>query len=95
MTQINPFTGAIVQGTQVQQRQGAEKERHIRRLQNLGKNAALQGDRLEHQVESADALPAINDQGTSNNPRRRSPQRPATPKKPGPNDEPEHIDLTA
>jgi hypothetical protein len=94
MTQINPFTGAIIAGTQVQQRQGVEKGRHIRRLQNLGKNAALQGDRLEHQVESSDTLQPINDQGTSNNPRRKSPQR-QPPKKTNDDEEQGHIDVTA
>jgi hypothetical protein len=94
MTQINPFTGAIIQGTQVQQRQGIEKERHIRRVQNLSKNAALQGDRLEHQVESSDALGSINDQGTKYNPQRRPPQRHA-PGKTQHDEGQEHIDVKA
>ena len=63
MTQINPFTGAIIQSGQVQPKQSAEKDRQIRRLQNLGKNAALQGDHLEHQVESSDALHSTDDRG--------------------------------
>ena len=76
MTQINPFTGAIVQGMQVQPpRQSAEKDRQIRRVQNLSKNSALQGDQLEHQVESADAPHAVNDgQEHAYNPQRRTPR---------------------
>lgn len=94
MTQINPFTGAIVQSTQVQARRGVEKERAIRRLQNLGKNAALQGDQLEHQVESSDALPSINDQGTTYNPRRRPSQRHPKPKSQQDEGQ-DHVDLKA
>lgn len=73
MTQINPFSGAVVKA-QTQQPQGIARQRQIRRAQNLSKNAALQGDRLEHEVESADALHGINDQGSSHNPQRRPQQ---------------------
>lgn len=90
MTQINPFTGAIVQSMQVQPRQSAEKDRQIRRMQNLVKNAALQGDHLEHQVESTDALHATND-GQDSHPEQQKNPHPQHPKK----DEPPHIDLTA
>ena len=55
MSQINPFTGAIIQSTQVQQTKSTAQDKHIRRVQNLGKNAGLTGDQLEHQVESTDA----------------------------------------
>jgi hypothetical protein len=73
MSQINPFTGAIIQGMQVPPRQGAEKDRQLRRVQNLSRNSALQGDQLEHQVESADAPHAVNDgQEHTYNPQRRS-----------------------
>ena len=56
MSQINPFTGAIIQSTQVQQTKSSAQDKHIRRVQNLSKNAGLTGDTLEHQVESTDAL---------------------------------------
>ena len=96
MSQINPFTGAIIQGSLVPPRQSAEKDRQIRRGQNLTKNSALQGDQLEHQVESADAPHAVNDgQDHTYHPNRRPP-RPHTP--PKPNDEqepPAHVDVTA
>jgi hypothetical protein len=96
MSQINPFTGAIIQGALVPPRQSAEKDRQIRRVQNLTKNSALQGDQLEHQVESADAPHAVNDgQEHTYNPQRRPPRQ-HTPQKPddeeGP---PAHVDLTA
>jgi len=94
MSQINPFTGAIIQSTFVQQRQGDDKERQIRRVQNLGKNAALQGDRLEHQVESSDALQPIHDQETPFQSNRRSRKHPQSPQ-PQKQDGQDHVDLTA
>ncbi len=93
MTQINPFT-AIIQSGQVQQQHSVEKKRQLRRLQNLGKNAALQGDQLEHQVESSDAVQAINDQGNSYHPQRRSGHR-QPPAKPNTDDDSSHLDVTA
>jgi len=90
MTQINPFTGAIIAAGHVAPQQSAAKDRQIRRTQNLGKNAALQGDHLEHEVESTDTLHSINDGGNPGGQKRRGGQAP--PKK----DEGEdHIDLTA
>lgn len=96
MTQINPFTGAIIQSTQVQPKQSAEKDRQIRRLQNLSKNAALQGDRLEHQVESSDTMHAADDgQDTSQHQQRRSPGREQPNADQDSSSGESHIDLTA
>jgi hypothetical protein len=61
MTPINGLNAGIVQGSQVQQRQSTDRQRQIRRVQNLSKNSALAGDRLEHQVESADAVGGVSD----------------------------------
>ena len=97
MSQINPFTGAIIQGMQVPPRNSAEKDRQIRRVQNLSKNSALQGDQLEHQVESADAPHAVNDgQEHTYNPQRRSP-RPQRPNSQGNKEDGEtpRVDVTA
>ncbi|MGA2499482.1 MAG: hypothetical protein ABSH20_17210, partial [Tepidisphaeraceae bacterium] len=55
MSQINPFTWVAQQG-QVQQKQTVAKARQVRRAQNVARNAALDGDELDHQVESADAI---------------------------------------
>lgn len=94
MSQINPFTGAIIQSTQVQQGKSSAQDKHIRRVQNLGKNAALQGDTLEHQVESTDALHPAGDRGDSYQPQRRPPQKPR--KQPAADGEPpRNIDVTA
>jgi hypothetical protein len=95
MSQINPFTGAIIQSTQVQQTKSTAQDKHIRRVQNLGKNSALAGDELEHQVESSDALHPANDRGDSYQPQRQ-PQHPKKQSSPNPDeDPPKNIDLTA
>jgi hypothetical protein len=70
MTNINPFIGSVLQSTHVQRLQAADKDRQIRRQQDLEKNAALESDKLEHQVESAEQLNPIHDDD-STNPRRR------------------------
>lgn len=80
MSQINSLPGAIMQSTQVQQRQAIDRQRSIRRTQNLGKNSALAGDQLEHQVESTDAAPAINDERDSYQGQRKRPVRKPPPR---------------
>ena len=62
MTELNPLSGAILQSLQSQRQQGIEKERQVRRAQILSKDVAAQDDRFEHQVESADELPHVNDE---------------------------------
>lgn len=96
MTPINGLNAGIVQGSQVQQRQATDRQRQIRRVQNLSKNSALQGDKLEHQVESADAVGPAGDGQDSFHPQQRRQQ--ATPKPPPvPEDDPAggHVDVTA
>jgi hypothetical protein len=56
MSSINPFSGYLAQGSQVERTQAAEKSRQIRRSQQLAKNIAQQDDNLEHQVESPDTV---------------------------------------
>jgi hypothetical protein len=96
MTPINALNAAIVQGSQVQQRQSTDRQRQIRRVQNLSKNSALQGDTLEHQVESADAVGSVGDGRDSTHPRRRR-QRPKANAPVKPEQEPGggHVDVTA
>jgi hypothetical protein len=94
MTQINPFTGSILQSPIVQRQQSAEKDRQVRRAQDVEKNAALQGDRLDHQVESSEALSPIHDEDS---PDPRSRKRPSHVKE-RTHDDPaddSHLDLTA
>ena len=93
MTQINPFLGAVAQSTQVQQRQSAEKQRQIRRLQNLGKNAALQGEEVDHEVESAAVSGRID--GREQAPAHRSSGRQRSGAGQSDKQDEGHIDLTA
>jgi hypothetical protein len=95
MSQINPFTGAIIQSTQVQQTKSAAQDKHIRRVQNLGKDTALQGDQLEHQVESPDALHSANDRGDSYQPQRQPQHRQQGPPTDSGDEPQKNIDLTA
>ena len=73
MTEINPFTGSILQSPIVQRQQAAEKDRQTRKAADAEKNDALAGDRLEHEVESSEALAEIHDED-SPDPRKRKKQ---------------------
>lgn len=61
MTYLNPLIAPIVQGPQAQKAAAADKERQVARAQALSKNSAAEGDRFEHQVESAEALSRVGD----------------------------------
>jgi hypothetical protein len=95
MTQINPLAGSIVQSPMVQRQQAAEKDRQVRQARDVEKNSALHGDELEHQVESAQAITPIHDDG-SHDPRarKRFPKRLKQDSK-GDCADGEHLDLTA
>ena len=94
MSQINPFTGAIIQSTQVQQTKSSAQDKHIRRVQNLSKDAGLTGDQLEHQVESTDALHPAGDRSDSYQPQRKPPHKQKSQKHDEP-ESPKNLDLTA
>ncbi len=64
MTYFNPLFGALVPGTGPQ-RPALDKDRQIARSQALRKNTAAEGERVEHQVESAEELPATSGDGNS------------------------------
>jgi hypothetical protein len=93
MSQINPFTGSILQAPQVQRQQAADKDRQLRRAVDQEKNSALQGDRLEHQVESSEELSPIHDDDTPD-PRKRRKQQQTKPREPDAQDQ-SHLDVTA
>jgi hypothetical protein len=65
MTYFNPLIAPVAQGPQVQ-KAAADKERQIARSQDLAKNAAAEGDRFEHAVESADGLSRVGDDSSRN-----------------------------
>jgi hypothetical protein len=91
VSSINPFSGYVAQGSQVERTQAAEKTRQGRREQALSKNVAARDDELEHQVENTDAIAALHDDqqgGQQQQPRQQQP-------KPDDTDEPPHIDVTA
>lgn len=75
MTQISPFVGSVLQSTQVQRQQAAEKSRQIRHTQQMEKNVAAEDDRLEHQVESAEELTPIHEDQARNPRQRRKPKQ--------------------
>jgi hypothetical protein len=99
MSQLNPFTAAILPSAQVQRQQSAERAGSVRRAQDARK-VTTQGqtsDTFEHQVESADAITEANDQERR---RGRNPQhsRPAPQEQGDATDQdqpPPRLDLTA
>ena len=93
MTYLNPLIAPIVTGPQAQKSAAADKERQVARAHALAKNSAAEGDRFEHQVESADALSRVGDDpsnGGQPREQQRKPPQPEDDAKPGP----PHIDVT-
>ena len=95
MTYINPLAGALAQSSQVQRLITDDKDRQIRRVQTLRRNSAASGDRVEHEVESTDAVILQSDEEEHADQQRKRKKRPP----PLPNDaggeEPGPLDLTA
>jgi len=71
MAQINPFTGSILQATNVQRTQAADKDRALQKVRDKQKNSGLGREALEHQVESAEALTRSNEDEDTADPRQR------------------------
>lgn len=94
MTSINPFSGYVAQGTQVERAQATDKTRQIRHTQDLSKNVALRDDEMEHQVESSDAVGSATDDQGSGQPAQQQHKEHAK-EKGDDDDERPHIDLTA
>jgi hypothetical protein len=90
MTFFNPLSGSLVPATPVQR--AADKDRQIARSQALRKNAAAEGEHVEHQVESADELHAAGDQSGGGN---AGGQQGRLRKKPTDEDGKPHIDVKA
>jgi hypothetical protein len=95
MSQVNPFTGSIVQTAQVQRAQSADREHQVRKQEVRTKDAAAASDLFEHTVESSDAVSAIHEQDhSSDQGSRRKRHAPAEPSQPD-SDQPPTLDLTA
>lgn len=92
MSSINPFSGYVAQGNQLERTQAAEKSRQVRREQALSKNVAARDDELERQVENTDAVSALHD-GEQNPQQQQQPREQDA--EPGEGEEPPHIDITA
>jgi len=95
MTQINPFTGSVLQAPLVQRQQAAEKDRQIRKAQDARKDAALTGEQHEHQVESSDGVGAIHDEDSPDPRKRKQPHGHRHANHDDPADDGAHLDLTA
>jgi hypothetical protein len=62
MFEITSLSGALLQSSQLQLAQAAEKGKQARKAQELAKNVAARDDELEHQVENSEELTAIHEQ---------------------------------
>jgi hypothetical protein len=94
MSSINPFSGYVAQGGQVERAAATDKSRQIRRQQVLSKNVAVRDDELEHQVESSDAIAAVHDDQQQKNPSQQQEQQ-KDQGKPKDGEEPPRLDITA
>ena len=94
MSQIDPFLGSILQAPYVQQQVATDKDRQVRRTSDLEKDAALEEDQLEHQVESSEEVTPINEQQKQNRDFRRSKHEHTEESDDQTGEEP-HLDLTA
>ena len=92
MTDFNPLAGAILGSAQVQRTIEADKQRQLRRAQALQRNVATRDDQNEHEVESSQALHAIDDDGQKQPQQQR---RDRDRSSPGKDDGKPHIDLRA
>ncbi|HSI32022.1 MAG: hypothetical protein ACAI43_21800 [Phycisphaerae bacterium] len=61
MSSINPFSGYVAAGSQVERAHAAEKAAQVRRTQAMSRNVAARDDEMEHQVESVDVVGAVKD----------------------------------
>lgn len=101
VSQINPFTGSVLQAPHVQRTQATDRDRQLRRVNDLSKNAALQGEQHQHEVESSEAVtPAHDDQPRNPRQGKKSPPPHDDAHGAAPNDDDgaggdAHVDLTA
>jgi hypothetical protein len=62
MFEITSLSGALLQSSQLQLAQAAEKGKQARKAQELAKNVAARDDEMEHQVENSEELTAVHEQ---------------------------------
>ena len=98
MSFLNPLAGTVAGQQLTQASLEADKVRQLRRAQTVTKNIAASTDRLEHEVESSDAVKPVDEDGhQSEDPqkRRRRPKQAGTESGQDADDESPHIDLRA
>jgi hypothetical protein len=95
VSSINPFSGYVAQGSQLERTQAADKARQVRRAQALSKNVAARDDELEHQVENTDAVAALHDEQPQGGQGGRQQQPRHEQTNPEEGEGPAHIDITA
>jgi hypothetical protein len=93
VSSINPFSGYVAQGSQLERTQAAEKTRQVRRAQALSKNVAARDDELEHQVENTDVVAALHDEQQGGQGQQQQSRQEQS--KPDEGEGPAHIDITA
>ncbi len=93
MSSINPFSGYVAQGSQVERNQATDKSREVRRTQALSSDVARRDDEMEHQVESADAIVSIHDEQHSQ--QQQQPRKDNPKPKQDETEEPPRLDVTA
>jgi len=76
MSSINPFSGYVAQGTQIERTQAADKSREARRTAAASQSVTRRDDELEHQVESADAVASVQDDQPQHQQPKREQQQP-------------------
>jgi len=62
MSSINPFSGYLAAGSQVDRAHAAEKAAQVRRTQAISRNVAARDAEMEHQVESVDVVGPVKDE---------------------------------
>jgi len=95
VSQINPFAGSILQATNVQRAQAAEKDRALQKARERQKSSAHGLDQFEHQVESVEAVAPLHDDEASPEPRSRRRKKKAGLAKPQGDPENPRLDLRA
>ena len=96
VSQINPFTGSVLQAPNVQRTQASDRDRQLRRVTDLSKNAALQGDQHQHEVESSAAITPVHEEQSRNaKQQKKSPPNDAAHDAAPDDDSAGHVDLTA
>ena len=95
MSFLNPLAGTVAGQQLTQAALETEKVRQVRRAQAVSKNIAAASDRLEHEVESFDAVKPVDEDDPQSDPRQSKKRPKRKDAAPEGKDDPPHIDLKA